>query len=100
VFIFDRKEDEIRYDGIKPLLKNFHYADIHGEPDFLKIFISELIDGEDIHGPTSLVFEKLYNYAVFIRDTYNLQELENYFEWTINDCLLGMEKYEEYLNKT
>jgi hypothetical protein len=100
VFIFDRKEDKILYDDIKLRLKDFHYADIHGEPDFLKIFIRELIDGEDLSVPPPVDFEKLYNYTVFMRDVYALPELKNYFEWTINDCLLGMEKYEEYLNKT
>jgi hypothetical protein len=100
VFIFDRKEDKIRYDDIKPRLKGFHYADIHGEPDFLKIFLKELVDGEGSHVLPSVNFEKIYNYAVFMRDAYALPELENYFEWTIEDCLLGMERYEEYLSKT
>jgi hypothetical protein len=100
MFIFDRKEDRIRYETIKPLLKEFRYADIYGEPDFLKIFIKEIIDGESIDEQHSVDFERLYNYAVFMRDAYALPELENYFEWTITDCLLGMKRYEEYLNKT
>jgi hypothetical protein len=100
VFIFDKKEDKILYDDIKPRLKGFHYADIHGEPDFLKIFLRELIDGEDFHIPPPVDFEKIYNYTIFMRDAYGLPELENYFEWTIKDCLLGMERYEEYLKRT
>jgi hypothetical protein len=100
VFIFDREEDRLLYSEIKQRLKKFHYADIHGETDFLKIFINELIDGETFDGHHSLDFEELLNYTTFIRDSYALPELGKYFEWIINDCLLGTQRYEEYLNKT
>jgi hypothetical protein len=94
MYIFDRKEDKILYDDIKAQLKNFHYADIHGEPDFLRIFIEELIDGDDLEIRPPIDYEKIYNYTVFMRDAYALPELEHSFVWIINDCLLGMEKYE------
>jgi hypothetical protein len=100
MFIFDREEDKISYDKIKVLLKDFHYADIHGESSFLRIFIEELIDDNVLDIVPPGIYEKIYNYVMFMRDAYALPELENYFNWIINDCLLGMEKYEEYLEKT
>jgi hypothetical protein len=100
LFIFDRKEDEILYAEIKPHLKKFHYADIHGESDFLKIFLREIIDGDSIEVSPPVDFRELYEYAEFIQSAYALPELENHLNWIINECLLGMEKYNEYIDKT
>jgi hypothetical protein len=66
MFIFDRKEDKILYDDIKAHLKNFHYADIHGELNFFRIFTEELIDGEDLDIPPPVDFEKFYNYIMLM----------------------------------
>ena len=84
------------YKAVESHLNKGNYIDIDGNISYVFVFIYELLSRWNEDG-----FDHLSEFLIYLSEIYKHEEkLSNYcLHWAF-DCLLGLEKYEEYLDKT
>ena len=82
------------YEVVEANLNKGNYIDIDGNISY--VFVYELLSRWNEDG-----FDHLSEFLIYLSEMYKHEEkLSNYcLRWAF-DCLLGLEKYEEYLDKT
>jgi len=84
------------YDQLEVSLNNGEYLDIEGNIGYVFVYLYGLISKWKEKG-----FENLSEYLIYLSELYKKEEyLSNYCLFWAYDCLLGLKKYEEYLEKT
>lgn len=84
------------YKQLEVSLKNGEYLDIEGNISYVIVYLYGLLSKWKEKG-----FENLYEYLIYISELYKKEEkLPNYCLSWAYDCLLGLKKYKEYLEKT
>ena len=84
------------YKVVESHLNKGNYIDIDGNISYVFVFIYELLSRWTEDG-----FDHLSEFLIYLSEIYKHEEkLSDYcLHWAF-DCLLGLEKYEEYLDKT
>ena len=84
------------YKVVESNLNKGNYIDVDGNISYIFVFVYELLSRWDEDG-----FEHLSEFLIYLSEIYKHEEkLSDYCLYWAYDCLLGLEKYEEYLDKT
>ena len=77
-------------------LLNNEIVDVKGNIGYVFVYLYDLLDEWGSKG-----FEDLSTYLLQLAESYkNEEKLSNYCQFWAYDCLLGLKKYDEFLNKT
>jgi len=72
------------------------YIDVEGQISYVFVYIYKLLVKWDKKG-----FEELYEYLIYMSELYKKEtKLADYCKFWADDCLLGLEKYDIFLEKT
>jgi hypothetical protein len=84
------------YKKVEIGLKRGEYVDVKGNISYVFIYLYKLLSQWDTDG-----FETLSEFLIYVSELYKHEEKisNSALSWAY-DCLLGLEKYEEYLDKT
>lgn len=84
------------YKMVESNLNNGNYIDVDGNISYVFVFIYKLLSRWKEDG-----FDRLSEFLIYLSEIYKHEKkLSEYcLHWAF-DCLLGLEKYEEYLDKT
>lgn len=84
------------YKEVKKKLSKGTYIDVDGNISYVFAYITELLTNWEKKG-----FENLSEFLLFLSELFFHEKvLSDYCKYWAYDCLLGLEKYEEYLEKT
>lgn len=84
------------YNELERKLSKGFYVDIEGNVSYVFVYIYKLLSKWNTNG-----FEKLSDYLLHLSEIYRSEKiLSDYCKNWAYDCLLGLSKYEEYLDKT
>ena len=84
------------YKVVESNLNKGNYVDVDGNISYIFVFIYKLISRWDEDE-----FDQLSEFLIYLSEIYKHEEkLSDYCLYWAFDCLLGLEKYEEYLDKT
>jgi len=84
------------YRKVKKGLDNGEFVEVNGNISYIFVYAYRLLEKWNHTG-----FEDLSEYLIFLSELYSVEEkLSDYCLWWAHDCLLGLGKYEEYLEKT
>ena len=84
------------YKKMESSLDKGNYIDVDGNIGYVFVFLYKLLERWNEDG-----FDYLYEYLIYLSEIYKHEKKISYYclHWA-SDCLLGLEKYEEYLDKT
>ena len=84
------------YKYLEGNLTKGHYVDINGNIAYVFVYLYKLLSNWDKRG-----FDSLSEFLIHISEIYRHEKkLSDYCLFWAHDCLLGLNKYEEYLAKT
>ena len=84
------------YKLVESNLNKGNYIDVDGNISYIFVFVYELLSRWNEDG-----FEHLSEFLIYLSEIYKHEEIiSDYCLIWAYDCLLGLEKYEEYLDKT
>ena len=84
------------YKVVESNLNKGNYIDVDGNISYVFVFIYELLSRWNEDG-----LDNLSEFLIYLSEIYKHEEkLSDYCLYWAFDCLLGLEKYEEYLDKT
>lgn len=84
------------YKKVEASLKRGEYIDIEGNIGYVFTYLYKLLTRWKESG-----YEELSEYLIYVSELYkNEEKLSNYCLYWAYDCLLGLKRYEEYLEKT
>lgn len=77
-------------------LKKGEFVDVRGQISYIFIYLYKLLDSWNQKG-----FERLHEHLIYISEIYvHEKKLSDYCRYWAYDCLLGLKKYEIFLEKT
>lgn len=93
----DMNKQQLRfYRKVEVCLKNGTHIRVDGNVSYIFVYINKLMMNWD-----SLGFEGLSEYLIYISELYIYEKkLSDYCLYWARDCLLGLGRYEEYLEKS
>ena len=84
------------YEVVESNLKKGKFVDVEGNISYVFVFIYKLLSRWNEDG-----FDSLFEILIYLSEMYKHEgKLSDYCLYWACDCLLGLEKYEEYLDKT
>src|SRR5512133_3212225 len=84
------------YHIVKMKLQKGEYVEVEGNIAYVFVYIYELLSMWEKTG-----FENLRDYLIYLSEIYSASpKLSDYCLIWAYDCLLGLKKYEEYIDKT
>ncbi|MFA6218144.1 MAG: hypothetical protein WDL87_10895 [Candidatus Omnitrophota bacterium] len=84
------------YKTVEESLQKGQFIDVQGNIGYVFVYLYKLLGDWNEKG-----FESLYEYLLYISELYVAEKkLSDYCKFWAYDCLLGLEKYELYLDKT
>ncbi len=90
------EEQLLFYNEVERKLSNGTYIDVEGNISYVFVFIYKLLGDWNKFG-----FNDLSDYLIYLSELYKHEPvLSDYCKIWAYDCLLGLERYEEYLEKT
>jgi len=90
------EEQKAFYKRLESSLKRGEYVDVEGNVSYVFVYLYKLLSKWDQYG-----FEELSEYLIYISELYKGEEkLSSYCLLWAYDCLLGLKRYEEFLDKT
>ena len=84
------------YKLVESNLNKGNYVDVDGNISYVFVFLYRLLARWNEDG-----FDSLFEFLIYLSEIYKHEEKLSFYclHWAF-DCLLGLEKYEEYLDKT
>lgn len=90
------KEQRAAYLCVEKSLSKGDFVDVQGNISYVFVYLYKLINQYD-----KLGFESLHEHLTYVAELYAKEEkLSEYCRLWANDCLLGLDRFEEYLDKT
>ena len=90
------KEQKAFYLIVEKSLQKGDFFDIQGNISYVFVYLYKLINQYNKVG-----FENLHDYLIYIAELYSREKkLTEYCRYWAYDCLLGLNRFEEYLSKT
>ncbi len=90
------KEQKAFYSIVERSLRKGEFLDVEGNISYVFVYLYKLINKYNKVG-----FESLYEYLIFVSELYSKEKkLPEYCRFWAYDCLLGLNRLEEYLDKT
>ncbi|CAM4500325.1 MAG: hypothetical protein LEGION0403_FIIPPAGN_01786 [Legionella sp.] len=90
------KEQRAAYLCIAKSLSKGDFVDVRGNISYVFVYIYKLINQYD-----KLGFDSLHEHLTYLAELYAEEvKLSEYCRLWANDCLLGLDRFEEYLDKT
>lgn len=84
------------YELVESNLNKGNYVDVDGNISYVFVFLYKLLARWNEDG-----FDRLFEFLIYLSEIYKHEEkLSFYCLYWAFDCLLGLEKYEEYLDRT
>lgn len=84
------------YKKVESSLNNGEYIDIQGNVSYVFVYLYKLLSKWNQRG-----FDELSEFLIYISEIYKNEEpISSYCLFWAYDCLLGLERYEEFLEKT
>ena len=84
------------YKTAEESLRKGHFIDVQGNVGYVFVYLYKLLGDWNRKS-----FESLYEYLLYLAELYFAEKkLSDYCKFWAYDCLLGLEKYELYLDKT
>lgn len=90
-------EDQLSfYKSLEQSLQKGEFVDVQGNISYVFVFLYKVIAHWNKRG-----FETIYEYLIYVSEMYAAEKkLSDYCNLWAYDCLLGLQKYELYLEKT
>jgi len=90
------KEQKSFYKYLEKELSSGHYIDVEGNISYLFVFLYKVLENWK-----KRKFNNLSEYLIYLSEIYKHEtKVADYCLFWAYDCLLGLERYEEYLEKT